>query len=225
MMALPSKQAIEFIIFDCDGVLVDSEPISNRVFCEALNKAGVAITLAELFEHYVGLSLEQGLAIINQKYGVLLGPDFLTEYKTARDAALALEIKAITGVEALIRHLTLPFCVASNSEAGKVEKMLGLTGLLPYFAGRIFSAADLGKPKPAPDIYLKIAAEFDVNPAACLVIEDTATGVRAGAAAGMQVIGYSATTSEQALIAAGAVQVFKAMSEIQKVILKGSTHV
>jgi HAD superfamily hydrolase (TIGR01509 family) len=218
-MKVLNKSAIKFIIFDCDGVLVDSEPISNRVFCEALNKAGVAISLSELFESYVGLSLEQGLALINHKYGVLLGPDFLSDYKAARDAALASEIKAIAGVEALIRQLTLPYCVASNSEASKVEKMLGLTGLLAYFSGRIFSAADFGKPKPAPDIYLKIAAEFGVAPAACLVIEDTVTGVSAGVAAGMQVIGYSATTSEQALTAAGAVQVFKAMSDIQKAIL------
>jgi HAD superfamily hydrolase (TIGR01509 family) len=218
-MAVLNKSAIAFIIFDCDGVLVDSEPISNRVFCEALNKAGVAISLSELFASYVGLSLEQGLNRINQNYGVLLGSDFLVDYKVARDAALAAEIKPIAGVEAVISQLTLPYCVASNSEASKVEKMLGLTGLLAYFSGRIFSAADFGKPKPAPDIYLKIAAEFGIAPAACLVIEDTVTGVSAGVAAGMQVIGYSATTSEQALTAAGAVQVFKAMSDIQKAIL------
>lgn len=218
-MSVLNKQAIELIIFDCDGVLVDSEPISNRVFMESLNQAGVLITLSELFENYVGLSLAQGLALINQKYDVLLGDDFLIDYRVARDIALAAEIKAIAGVENLISQLTLPYCVASNSEASKVEKMLRLTGLLAYFDGRIFSAADLGKPKPAPDVYLKIADEFGVNPAACLVIEDTTTGVRAGVAAGMQVIGYSATTSEQALTAAGAVEVFKAMSEIQKVIL------
>jgi HAD superfamily hydrolase (TIGR01509 family) len=218
-MAVLNKSAIAFIIFDCDGVLVDSEPISNRVFCEALNKAGVAISLSELFASYVGLSLEQGLNRINQNYGVLLGSDFLVDYKVARDAALAAEIKPIAGVEAVISQLTLPYCVASNSEASKVEKMLGLTGLLAYFSGRIFSAADFGKPKPAPDIYLKIAAEFGIAPAACLVIEDTVTGVSAGVAAGMQVIGYSATTSEQALTAAGAVQVFKTMPDIQKAIL------
>jgi HAD superfamily hydrolase (TIGR01509 family) len=218
-MAVLNKPAIAFIIFDCDGVLVDSEPISNRVFCEALNKAGVGISLSELFASYVGLSLEQGLNRISQNYGVLLGSDFLVDYKVARDAALVAEIKPIAGVEAFISQLTLPYCVASNSEASKVEKMLGLTGLLAYFAGRIFSAADFGKPKPAPDIYLKIAAEFGVAPAACLVIEDTVTGVSAGVAAGMQVIGYSATTSEQALTAAGAVQVFKTMSDIQKAIL------
>jgi HAD superfamily hydrolase (TIGR01509 family) len=218
-MAVLNKSAIAFIIFDCDGVLVDSEPISNRVFCEALNKAGVAISLSELFASYVGLSLEQGLNRINQNYGVLLGSDFLVGYKVARDAALAAEIKPIAGVEDIISQLTLPYCVASNSEASKVEKMLGLTGLLAYFSGRIFSAADFGKPKPAPDIYLKIAAEFGIAPAACLVIEDTVTGVSAGVAAGMQVIGYSATTSEQALTAAGAVQVFKTMPDIQKAIL------
>ncbi|MGP1718025.1 MAG: HAD family hydrolase [Methylophilus sp.] len=219
-MTSTAKHAIAFVIFDCDGVLVDSEPISNRVFMEALNQAGVPITLSELFERYVGLSLEQGLTRINQKYGVLLGNDFLANYKVARDAALAAEIKVIAGVEDVIRQLTLPYCVASNSEASKVEKMLSLTGLLSYFKGRIFSAADLGKPKPAPDVYLKIAAQFGVNPADCLVIEDTTTGISAGVAAGMKVIGYSATTSAQALAAAGAFQVFKTMSEIQELIIQ-----
>lgn len=219
-MTSTAKHKIPFVIFDCDGVLVDSEPIANRVFMEALNRAGVAITLSELFANYVGLSLEQGLARINQNYGVLLGDDFLADYKVARDAALAAEIKPIAGVADVISQLSLPYCVASNSEASKVQKMLSLTGLLAYFEGRIFSAADLGKPKPAPDVYLKIAAQFGVNPASCLVIEDTTTGVRAGVAAGMKVIGYSATTSAQALTEAGAFQVFKTMPEIQQSIIQ-----
>jgi HAD superfamily hydrolase (TIGR01509 family) len=219
-MTSTAKHKIAFVIFDCDGVLVDSEPIANRVFMEALNRAGVTITLRELFANYVGLSLEQGLARINQNYGVLLGNDFLADYKVARDAALAAEIKSIAGVEDVISQLSLPYCVASNSEASKVEKMLSLTGLLAYFEGRIFSAADLGKPKPAPDVYLKIAAQFGVNPADCLVIEDTTTGVRAGVAAGMTVIGYSATTSAEALTEAGAFQVFKTMPEIQQSIIQ-----
>ncbi len=211
-------QTIDLIIFDCDGVLVDSERIVNRVFAEMLNKAGVPMTLNHLFETFMGHSLEQCLTMIHHQYGVVLGADFVAEYKVKRDLALVQYIKAVEGVEQLISQLTRPFCVASNSDAQKVHTMLTLTGLIDHFAGNIFSAADMAKPKPAPDVYLKAATAFAMNPAQCLVIEDTPTGVKAAVAAGMQVFGYAALTSRQVLLEAGATRVFSSMAEIRKAI-------
>jgi HAD superfamily hydrolase (TIGR01509 family) len=209
---------IELIIFDCDGVLVDSEPIVNQVFLEELNKVGIPISLDELFKNYVGRSLDQCLQLIHLRYGILLGNDFLKQYNALRDLALESRIKAIDGVDRLISQLRLPHCVASNSDASKVKRMLELTGLLHYFEDKIFSAADMGKPKPAPDIYLKAASHFGVKPEACLVIEDTVTGVSAGVAAGMTVFGYAAITSKSQLLNAGAEKVFDSMSDIQTTV-------
>jgi HAD superfamily hydrolase (TIGR01509 family) len=211
-------QTIELIIFDCDGVLVDSERIVNRVFADLLNLAGVPITLSHLFDRFMGHSLEQCLAMIHQQYGVALGAHFVTEYKAQRDQALAQHIKSVEGVEQLIHQLTVPFCVASNSDAQKIHSMLTLTGLINLFDGKIFSAADMAKPKPAPDVYLKAAATFGVSPARCLVVEDTPTGVKAAVAAGMPVFGYAALTSGQILREVGATNVFFSMAEIQQAI-------
>ncbi|WP_047516546.1 HAD family phosphatase [Methylophilus sp. Q8] len=211
-------QAVELIIFDCDGVLVDSELIVNRVFLEALNRAGVPITLNHLLERFVGHSLEQCLTMVHDQYGVALGSNFVAEYKVKRDLALAQQVRAVDGVEALINQLTIPFCVASNSEAQKVHTMLTLTGLIGYFAGKILSATDMSKPKPAPDVYLKAAAMFGVSPAHCLVIEDTPTGVKAAVAAGMPVFGYAALTPQRILLQAGAARTFFSMTEIQQTI-------
>jgi HAD superfamily hydrolase (TIGR01509 family) len=211
-------QKTELVIFDCDGVLVDSELIVNQVFLEELNKAGVPIKLNTLLNEFVGHSLDQCLNLIKKKYGFSLGHDFLTRYKVRRDLALESRVKAIEGVENLIQKLKLPYCVASNSEASKVRKMLTLTGLIGYFDGKIFSAADMGKPKPAPDVYLQVASEFSIKSRVCLVIEDTPTGVRAGVAAGMKVFGYSALTPEKSLIEAGASQIFHSMTELQQVM-------
>lgn len=211
-------QTIKLIIFDCDGVLVDSERIVNLVFADLLNKAGVPITLSHLFETFMGHSLEQCLTMIHQQYGVALDADFVTDYKVQRDLALVQHVKAVEGVEQCIRQLTLPFCVASNSDAQKIHRMLTLTGLIDHFAGKIFSAADMAKPKPAPDVYLKAAAKFGVSPAHCLVIEDTPTGVKAAVAAGMPVFGYAALTPGQVLQQAGANSVFFSMTAIQQAI-------
>ncbi|MEZ5658368.1 MAG: HAD family hydrolase [Burkholderiaceae bacterium] len=204
----------DLIIFDCDGVLVDSELITNRVFCAMLNEIGVAITLAQMFERFVGLSTPQCVALITQMRGEPPPPGFVDEYHRRAGAALDAEVVAVTDVESVLDRLTMPSCVASSGTHEKIRLTLGRTGLLARFEGRIFSVSDVGLPKPAPDIYLLAAERHGIDPSRCAVIEDSPPGVAAGVAAGMQVFGYAERTPAERLRAAGAHQVFDRMLEL-----------
>jgi HAD superfamily hydrolase (TIGR01509 family) len=208
----------ELIIFDCDGVLVDSERITNEVFVHALNEVGVPVNLADMFEHFVGHSLQQCLTIVRERYGHQLADDFLEGYKVRRDAALKLRLQAVGGIPQMLDEIRQPYCVASNSEYHKIREMLGITELLPYFDGRIYSAVDLERPKPAPDIYLHAARQQGFLPEACLVIEDTHIGVQAAVSAGMTVYGYAARSSPSRLLGAGAHRVFENMQDLAGMI-------
>ncbi|MCB5187423.1 HAD family hydrolase [Methylobacillus caricis] len=203
----------KLVIFDCDGVLVDSERITNRVFVDMLNDAGIPASLQDMQAYFVGNSLQQCKQIVLDVYGKALAPDFIEQYKPRRDQALKLGLQAVAGVKELLENLVLPACVASNSEGQKVNEMLGLCDLLQYFDGRIFSAADLGRPKPAPDVYLSAAKAMQVLPQDCIVIEDTHIGVSAAVAAGMTVIGYDGTMDATRLVDAGASYIISHMSE------------
>ncbi len=208
----------ELIIFDCDGVLVDSERITNQVFVDALNEAGVPVGLTDMFEHFVGYSLQQCLTIVSERYGCRLDDEFIDAYKVRRDAALKQSLKAVTGVVDVLDQIRLPYCVASNSEYSKIREMLTITGLLERFDGRIYSAIDLGKSKPAPDIYLYAASQQGFLPDVCLVIEDTHIGVTAAFSAGMTVYGYAALTPASRLLEVGAHRVFHSMPELAGMI-------
>jgi HAD superfamily hydrolase (TIGR01509 family) len=204
----------DLIIFDCDGVLVDSEVVTNRVFVEVLNERGVPATIDDMFSYFVGHSLQQCLDLVWRIYGYRVDALFLDAYKTRRDQALAKEVKAVNGIAEVLQQISQPFCVASNSERQKVESMLRLTQLDTFFGDRIYSAADLGKPKPAPDVYLHVAHQYGVLPAQCVVIEDTPVGAQAAVSAGMTVLGYAALTPEARLIEAGVSSVFKSMKAL-----------
>lgn len=211
----------ELIIFDCDGVLVDSERITNTVFCSMLNDLGLALSLADMFEHFVGLSMPQCLELITEMLGRKPPEDFVPNYRRRTESALRAEIKPIAGVAEVLRDLRVPHCVASSGDHEKIRLTLGATGLLKRFEDRIFSVVDVEKPKPAPDVFLHAARTLGVAPAACAVIEDTPTGVRAGLAAGMRVFGFSANTPEHRLRQAGAHTVFSDMRDLPDLLLLG----
>ncbi|MCB5184390.1 HAD family phosphatase [Methylobacillus gramineus] len=204
----------KLVIFDCDGVLVDSETITNRIFADMLNEAGIPASMQDMQTYFVGNSLPQCGQIVFDLYGKVLDAGFIEQYKPRRDQALKSQLQAVAGVKELLAALRLPCCVASNSDGDKVREMLTLCDLIQYFDQRIFSAADLGKPKPAPDVYLYAAATMGFEPADCLVIEDTHIGVSAAVAAGITVIGYSGTMPAERLMNAGASQVISHMSEV-----------
>lgn len=206
------------VIFDCDGVLVDSERITNRVFCAMLNELGLSVTLEDMFEHFVGLSMPQCVELITGMLGTPPPADFMRTLRQRSDAALKAEVVPIAGVEHVLDSIRVPFCVASSGDHDKIRLTLRATGLLEKFADNIYSVADVERPKPAPDIFLHAARQMAVNPAECVVIEDTPTGVRAGVAAGMHVFGFCANTPEHRLKAAGAHAVFSDMRVLPELV-------
>jgi HAD superfamily hydrolase (TIGR01509 family) len=217
--------ACQLVIFDCDGVLVDSEVITNRVFAEMLGELGIHVTLSEMFERFVGRSMTQCCELIAELLQRPVPAGFVEQFHSRATAALGAELKAVAGVEAALDVLDaqgVPYCVASNGTREKMRLTLGHTGLLARFEGRRFSVEEVAQGKPAPDLYLLAARTLDVVPARCCVIEDTPTGVTAGVAAGMRVYGYCALMPAQRMSAAGAHRTFTSMSELPALILDDS---
>jgi HAD superfamily hydrolase (TIGR01509 family) len=202
------------VIFDCDGVLVDSEPIANRVFARMLAAQGLVLDEARMDELFLGRTMAHCLALAAERLGRRLPEDFEAEHDRLLFEALAAELEPIPGVRQVLDGLATPFCVASNGGADKVRFSLERVGLLPRFEGRMFSAAEVACGKPAPDLFLHAARRMGVAPAACVVVEDSPAGVAAGVAAGMRVLGFAARTPVARLREAGAHQVFARMDAL-----------
>jgi HAD superfamily hydrolase (TIGR01509 family) len=215
------QMSFELVIFDCDGVLVDSEMITNRVFAAMLNDLGITVSIEDMFERFVGRSMPQCLEIITRLLGGPVPDGFVEEYYARSRAALKQELKAVPDIEAVLSALQVPYCVASSGTHEKMETTLGVTGLLPKFLGRMYSVTDVARSKPFPDVFLHAARQQGKAPAACAVIEDTPTGVRAGVAAGMTVFGYCALTPKHRLIEAGAHQTFERMRDLPELLEQG----
>jgi HAD superfamily hydrolase (TIGR01509 family) len=191
------KKQFGLVIFDCDGVLVDSELITNQVFAQMLNELGIAVTLEDMFERFVGRSMPQCLELITKLLGGPVPQHFAAEYQTRTAAALRSELKQVPDIETVLAAMRTPFCVASSGTHEKMQTTLGVTGLLPQFRGKMYSVTEVAHSKPFPDVFLYAARKQGVIPADCAVIEDTPTGVGAGVAAGMTVFGYCALTPKQ----------------------------
>ena len=213
-----SENRFGLVIFDCDGVLVDSELITNRVFAGMLNELGIAVTLDDMFERFVGRSMPQCLEIITKMLGRPVPQHFVEEYQTRSTTALRSQLKAVPDIETVLAAMRVPYCVASSGTHEKMQTTLGLTGLLPQFRGKMYSVTEVARSKPFPDVFLYAARRQGIAPADCAVIEDTPTGVRAGVAAGMTVFGYCALTPKQRLIEAGAHHTFERMRELPGLI-------
>lgn len=182
----------DLIILDCDGTLVDSEPISNKVIAEMITELGFPISAEESFRTFRGTSINNILEFIKTKTGRLPEFDFEDEYRGRMDIAFEKELKAIPGAPDFLSKLSLPKCVASNGPQRKMMKSLGLTGMLHHFEnGNMFSAYDIKIWKPEPDLFLYAAKQMQVNPEKCLVVEDTIHGVEASLKAKMDVLYYT----------------------------------
>jgi HAD superfamily hydrolase (TIGR01509 family) len=192
------------IIFDCDGVLVDSEPIATRVLQSVLGEAGLALSLEETERRFMGRSRQATIEIVEQEIGRVLGEDFVAGWQARVFAGFRQELRPVPGIEAALDRLAVPVCVASGSDPARIRLSLELTGLLPRFEGRIFSAVQVAQGKPAPDLFLLAAHTLGAPPAECVVIEDSLPGVQAAVAAGMPVWGYAARTPAAMLASAGA---------------------
>ena len=225
MTALPTKPLDRMpglVIFDCDGVLVDSEALANRVLCETLNGLGLELTATEVARVTTGMFMGDVVAWAEGQLGVSLPDTFVDDLRAADRIAFEQELKPVRGISEAIDVIVgagIPVCVGSSGPLDKMNMTLGLTGLLPRFEGRLFSAHQVGKGKPAPDVFLFAARSMGVDPADCVVVEDSVPGVQAACAAGMAVFAYAAPGSEdvghgpETLSAAGG-DVFRDMSEL-----------
>jgi HAD superfamily hydrolase (TIGR01509 family) len=211
----------DLVIFDCDGVLVDSERITNQVFAEMLNEIGLPVTLEDMFEKFVGRSMSQCLELIAEMLGTQPPEDFVENYKKRTTSALLSKLTAVPGIESALDKIRLPYCVASSGDHDKMRTTLGITKLLPRFEGKLYSVTEVKKGKPHPDVFLYAAQKHAVEPSSCVVIEDTPTGVKAGIAAGMTVYGYAALTPASRLLEAGAHGTFADMALLPSLIERG----
>jgi HAD superfamily hydrolase (TIGR01509 family) len=210
------NERYDLVIFDCDGVLVDSEPISNRILAEHLTALGVPTTPAQSVERYMGGSVASMLADVERRLGRAAPANFGADYRRACFAAFDEELEAVDGIRTVLDALdatTTRTCVASSGEHERIRHTLGLTGLLERFEGRIFSATDVARGKPAPDLFEHAAAEMGADPRRCAVVEDSPKGVAAARAAGMAVFAYAARTPREQLEGDN-VRVFSRMGEL-----------
>jgi HAD superfamily hydrolase (TIGR01509 family) len=209
---------VELVIFDCDGVLIDSERLAVKVDVEVLAQLGWPLSEAEVIERFVGRSAEQEQAELEAYLGYALPPrTFESRFEALFRRVCETELRAVEGVLAALERIELPTCVASSSSHERLRFTLGLTGLYERFQGRIFSAADVARGKPAPDLFLQAAAQMGADPSACLVVEDSRYGVQAAHAAGMRVIAYAnGLTPASAL--QGADTIFDHMSDLPALI-------
>jgi HAD superfamily hydrolase (TIGR01509 family) len=209
MSALPTPQTLGLVIFDCDGVLVDSEPASRVVVFEEAARVGWALSEAEA-QGFVGLRWSDLQPIFQHHSAASLPPDWPDQMQTRLLATLDGHLRAIGGAADLIRAVAsmgLPYRIASNSSPEEMAEKFRLTGLTDLVAGRVHSAREVGRGKPAPDLFLAAAAAENVPPAACLVIEDSRPGVLAARAAGMTCLAYTPDGDQFGLAGLGAVPV------------------
>jgi len=205
--------AYELVIFDCDGVLVDSEPLSNRILAERLTAIGLPTTTEDAIRDYMGRSWKTDQEIIEGRLGRPLPDGWVDAYHAEVIAAFATELAPVADIAAALDAIPLPWCVASSSAHPRIRAALEATGLIERFAGRIFSATDVEHGKPAPDLFLHAAGECGAAPERCVVVEDAAPGAEAGRRAGMDVLGYAGLTAPELLEAEGAT-VFRSMAEL-----------
>jgi len=206
----------ELIIFDCDGVLVDSEKIANKVFAQVLNEeCGFALSLEDMFQTFVGHSSSQCMTIIEEMLGEKPPSHLEQRYKHEINQTLSKSVVAVSGIEKALKEISIPYCVASSGSHEKMQTTLGKTNLLPYFSKRLYSTSEVTRGKPFPDVYLYAAKKMGIeDPSKCLVVEDSPLGVKGGISAGMTVFGYAELMSKEKLEEAGAHHIFVNMSNL-----------
>ena len=181
------KRRFDLVIFDCDGVLIDSEAISARMLITELAARGVEVDLAYVARHFLGRSYPVVLEQIRRDFGIGLPPDFEAEYRARLLAAFDRQLKIMPGVREVLDILEVPFCLATSSSPVRVARSLEIVGLAETFAGRVTTASEVARGKPAPDLFLLACQRMGGMPSRTLVIEDSLNGIQAARAAGMTV--------------------------------------
>jgi HAD superfamily hydrolase (TIGR01509 family) len=209
---------LELVIFDCDGVLVDSEPIAIRIDAEIFAEFGMPMSEAEIIDRFVGRSPSVTWGAIEEHLGHPLPADFGARTRARFDSAYAHDLRPIDGVEQALDEITARTCVASSSDPDRLDHKLRLTGLYERFTGRIFSAAEVRNGKPAPDLFLHAARRLGVDPAACAVVEDSQYGVQAARAAGMAAFGYAGSVTPARMLEGPGTTVFDDMRDLPRLL-------
>ncbi len=205
------------VIFDCDGVLVDSETLAARVSQRVLADLGFEVPMSDVFDRFAGASAEVFEAGVAAVIGRPLEPGWDSAYHDWYAEAFRTELRPVPGIGEALAELRLPRCVASNSGRARIRETLALTGLLEHFEGRIFSAEDVPRGKPAPDVFLRAAECMGATPDRCVVVEDSTFGVQAARAAGMRVLAYAGTVPPERLMGVGTI-VFHDMAALAGLI-------
>jgi HAD superfamily hydrolase (TIGR01509 family) len=204
------------VIFDCDGVLVDSDRIALRIQAEAITALGLPVTYEECVREFLGIGVPATLRRIEEWLGRPLPEGWAAQLDAEVTAAFRRELMPVPGIAQALDEITLPTCVASSGSHERMTLTLGLTGLYERFAGRIFSADEVERGKPDPDLFFYAAERMGIVPERCIVVEDSLWGVAAAVAAGMSALGYAADAEPRAagaLFDAGAI-VFTAMADL-----------
>lgn len=211
----------DLVIFDNDGVLVDSEPISNRLLAAYLTELGHPTSYEDSLRDYMGAAMHRVHDLLAERTGQRLPADFDDVFHARVFAAFERELKPVSGVVGVLEKLAadgVPYCVASSGSHERIRVGHRTTGLDKWFEdSRIFSSQDVGRGKPAPDLFLYAAERMGVAPQRCVVVEDSPLGVRAAVAAGMDVYGFTAMTPPEKLTGAG--QLFSDMRELVDLLI------
>ena len=205
------------IIFDSDGVLVDSEAISAKVFQEMAVELGVDLDYETALDRFAGTSMKENKQFVESHITGALPADFEQEFRERTYKAYRSDLRAVPGIHELIEKLQVPFCVASSGPVEKIRLNLGLVGLLDQFEGKIFSCYDIGSWKPEPEIYVHAAREMGFEPEECAVIEDSDSGVRAAVAGGFPVYVRTGQKKKASFEKLGAVP-FQEMKELEELL-------
>ena len=185
------RNLLDLVIFDCDGVLVDSEPISNRVLADLLTEIGLPTTFEQSLQLFLGKSWKDNFLIIQERLGRSPPQELYEIYTERMYQAFEAELKPISGIESSLDQISLKTCVASSGPHMKIRKTLEITGLLPRFENHIFSADDVEKGKPAPDLFLYACEKMESKSYSSVVVEDALPGVKSAVSAGMTVLAYT----------------------------------
>ncbi|CAG1016632.1 phosphoglycolate phosphatase [Anaerolineales bacterium] len=215
-----NTKPFDLVIFDCDGVLVDSERIDYIVLEQIMREHGYVLEEKSLLENYPGMAFPERIAAMSRDLNWTPPTRFFDIFSEYLVSVSEKELKAVPGIHDLLESLSVPICIASNGTRDEVTMRLRIAGLTDYFNGAIFSGLDVPNPKPAPDVYLAAAQAFHVPPSRCVVVEDTVLGVTAAVRAGMKVYGHAAFTSAESLRRAGAIP-FGNMMELRTFLNNG----
>ena len=213
------KEKYKCIIFDCDGVLVDSEPIAHQVLVELANSYGANITYEYAHEKFAGTFLSFVIYHIEELIGKKVPENFEQEYRRISFERFAESIQPIQGIPEFLEKIDVPICIASNGPLNKMQLNLKTTNLLEYFQGNLFSAYDIKKWKPNPKLFLHAAKKMNFTPSNCLIIEDSLSGVKAAVSGGFDVFALGNKKNKNELESAGA-KVFFSIQEMQDYLCK-----